>query len=125
MPSIAHTEKKAKQIDFWLIELLTGYQLHTQHSSQKRARLLGSHSQGLRPHPGQSRGHAHRFAITEPGSGSPYQPFVLAGAGATREDAETTTSALRDVGLDVKYGVSSSLNLNELPSVAVEHVDRA
>ncbi len=40
------------------------------------------------------------------------KPYVLAGTDTSRADTETTTSALRDVGLDVKYGISSSMNLD-------------
>ena len=40
------------------------------------------------------------------------KPFVLAGATSKREDARMSTSAVSDIGLDLKYGVTSSFNLD-------------
>ncbi|MBI2822471.1 MAG: carbohydrate binding family 9 domain-containing protein, partial [Acidobacteria bacterium] len=40
------------------------------------------------------------------------KPFLISGLQAKRAGGDTSTSMLRDLGLDVKYGVSSSLNLD-------------
>jgi hypothetical protein len=40
------------------------------------------------------------------------KPFLLAGAAGERVESGMSTSAVSDIGLDVKYGVTSSLNLD-------------
>ncbi|MDA2924511.1 carbohydrate binding family 9 domain-containing protein [Acidobacteria bacterium AH-259-O06] len=40
------------------------------------------------------------------------KPFIIAGVRSDRAGAETKTSILKDLGLDMKYGISSGMNLD-------------